>query len=159
MELYCEDSDPMGSRTARDCVSGNAVRIQPAQWSLLYFPRYVLAFRRSNLSIRWGNLYSHAGATSIAVEIPYRNLRLQLARRTGRSSAATDQELATAAAQHLSLPENEVSTTLRQAAEAIQKKQIRRVEALDLAQNLAGWTREVADPHRVLTAGAQEKTK
>ncbi len=106
-----------------------------------------------------GNLYSHAGAVSTAVSLPYRNLRLQLARKTGRSPDASDQELAAAAAQHLSLSENELSTSLRHAAEAIEKKQIRRVEALDLVRNFVGWTRELADPHRVLTSGAQEKTK
>lgn len=106
-----------------------------------------------------GNLYAHAGAASVAVEVPYRALRLQLARRMGRSSATPDRDLASAAVVRFSLPENEVADLLHQASQAARAKDLRGADALDLVRRLAGYSHHITNPNRAVGNRAQEKKK
>jgi len=93
-----------------------------------------------------GDLYDRAGATSIAVEIPYKRLRLQLARKLGRNSTASDAELARAASERLSLPETEILATLQQAAQAVRTPKLPGKRALDLVQKLVRYSRQLSMP-------------
>jgi hypothetical protein len=93
-----------------------------------------------------GELYSRAGAASVAVEVPYRRLRLDLARRLGRPSTATDADLARAAAQRLSLPEAEIAATLNAAGDASRASKLAPKQALDLVQKLVRYTQQLKAP-------------
>jgi hypothetical protein len=93
-----------------------------------------------------GELYSRAGAASVAVEVPYRRLRLDLSRRLGRPSTATDLDLAREAAKRLSLPEAEVYATLHAADEASRAPKLAPKNALELVQQLVRYTRQLKTP-------------
>ncbi len=93
-----------------------------------------------------GELYSRAGASPVAVEVPYRRLRLDLARRLGRPSTATDAELSRAAAQRLCLPEAEISATLQAAGEASRASKLAPKQAFELVQKLVRYTQQLKAP-------------
>jgi hypothetical protein len=93
-----------------------------------------------------GELYSRAGAASIAVEVPYRRLRLDLSRKLGRPSTTPDADLALAASQRLALPEAEIYATLHSAGQASHAAKLSGKEALDLVQNLVRYSRQLRSP-------------
>lgn len=93
-----------------------------------------------------GELYSRAGAAPVAVEVPYRRLRLDLARRLGRPSTSSDAELARAAAQRLSLPEVEVAAALHAAGDASRASKLAPKQALELVQQLVRYTQQLKAP-------------
>jgi hypothetical protein len=111
----------------------------------------VVPFTRSRLSPlefvdTMGELYSRAGAASIAVEVPYRKLRLDLARRVGRAHGSSDAELARAAAQRLGLAEAEVYRVLRAADDASGAVKLAPKQALVLVQTLVRYAQELKKP-------------
>ena len=93
-----------------------------------------------------GDLYDRAGATSMAVDIPYKRLRLQLARKLGRTAAASDAELARVAFERLSIPEAEMLATLQQASQASRTPKLPGKQALDLVQKLVRYSRQLTIP-------------
>ena len=90
-----------------------------------------------------GDLYNRAGAASLAVEVPYRRLRLDLSRKLGRASTTSDADLARGAAERLAMPEAEVYTTLQAAEQASRSVNLPGKQALDLVQKLVRYTRQL----------------
>jgi hypothetical protein len=84
-----------------------------------------------------GGLYQRAGAQSIAVNVSYRHLRLELTRRLGLAAAVTDADLANAAGQRLGLP-GDLADTLAEAAAAGTGK-LPAARALTLVQKLTAF--------------------
>jgi predicted DNA-binding transcriptional regulator YafY len=94
-----------------------------------------------------GDLYGRAGATSTAIEIPYRAFRLQLARKLGRSSTSTNAELATAATLSLGFPESEIMETLTVAEAGSKGPRVPGKKALDVVQKLVRGLHQLSIPH------------
>lgn len=86
-----------------------------------------------------GELYRRAGATQVAIDVPYRRLRLQLARRLGEPIAISDAALAQAAARRLGFPENDLRATLEEASLASKVPNLDRKKALALVQALMNY--------------------
>ncbi len=93
-----------------------------------------------------GQLYARAGAASVAVEVPLRRLRIQLARKLGRSTSTSDAELAQIAAQRLGFPETETRAALEHASQSATQQKLPLKLALSIVQQLAGYSRQLTRP-------------
>ncbi len=91
-----------------------------------------------------GELYRRAGATKVAIDVPYKRLRLQLARRLGQPIDSTDAQLAQIAAGRLGISENELRTTLEEASLASNVSKFDRKKALALVQSLLRYGRQLS---------------
>jgi hypothetical protein len=91
-----------------------------------------------------GELYRRAGATQVAIDVPYKRLRLQLARRLGEPITASDAALAQSAARRLGFPEAELRATLEEASFASKLTTFDRSKALTLVQTLLRYGRQLS---------------
>lgn len=87
-----------------------------------------------------GGLYQLAGATSVAVGVTYRHLRMRLTRQLGMPASAPDGELASAAAARLGWKLEPLRETLAQSSAAIKP---RPRQALALIQTMEGYTAQL----------------
>jgi hypothetical protein len=91
-----------------------------------------------------GELYRRADATQVAIDVPYRRLRLQLTRRLGEPITISDAALAQVAARRLGLPEAELRATLEEASFASKVSKLDRKKALALVQALMNYGRQLS---------------
>jgi hypothetical protein len=91
-----------------------------------------------------GELYRRAGATDVAIDVPYKRLRLQLARRLSAPITTTDAALAQSAARRFGLPEDELRETLESASLASKVTKFDRKKALALVQSLLRFGRQLS---------------
>ena len=90
-----------------------------------------------------GDLYARAGAASVAVEVPYKRLRLELARQLGRSPGIADAELAKAASQRFPVSEAELRDTLELASQAAGQPRFPAKRALELVRKLVDYSNKM----------------
>jgi hypothetical protein len=97
-----------------------------------------------------GGLYERAGAASIAVAVPYRHLRFELARGLGMPVGAADADLALAAGERLGLDGAKLAETLQNAATAgeykVKARQVKSKKALALVQSLEDFSLQLSIP-------------
>jgi hypothetical protein len=86
-----------------------------------------------------GGLYQRAGAASIAVEVSYRRVRLELSRRLGLPAAVSDPELAQAAADRLGFSKTDFAGSLERAAGALLDPKLSWRRGLRAIQDLERW--------------------
>jgi Domain of unknown function (DUF4350) len=86
-----------------------------------------------------GGLYQRAGAASIAVEVSYRRVRLELSRRLGLPAAVSDPELAQAAAERLGFSKTDFAGSLERAAGALLDPKLSWRLGLRAIQDLERW--------------------
>jgi hypothetical protein len=86
-----------------------------------------------------GGLYQRAGAASIAVEVSYRRVRLELSRRLGLPTAVSDPELAQAAADRLGFSKADFAGSLERAAGALLDAKLSWRRGLRAIQDLERW--------------------
>jgi hypothetical protein len=86
-----------------------------------------------------GGLYQRAGAASIAVEVSYRRVRLELSRRLGLPAAVSDPELAQAAADRLGFSKTDFGGSLERAAGALSDPKLSWRGGLRAIQDLERW--------------------
>ena len=103
------------------------------------------------------DVYRRAGATQVAVQVPYRQLRLQLALMLGKSNETPDAELAVAASRLLAIPESEISLPLRSASLMDSGRDGGKIvtkDAIAVVRRLALLGNQIRSPQ---TLGAKEK--
>ncbi len=93
-----------------------------------------------------GGLYERAGAASIAVAVPYRRLRFDLAHALGMPVGAPDADLALAAAERLGLDGVKLADTLQRAAQTSDSKKVKPRPALALVRSLEDFSLQLARP-------------
>jgi hypothetical protein len=93
-----------------------------------------------------GDLYRHAGASSIPVDVSRRHLRLELARRLGLPSQTSDPDLAGAAAERLGFDGAALNEALHQAAAASAIQKLPTAQALGLVQGLERFAEQLKMP-------------
>lgn len=86
-----------------------------------------------------GGLYQRAGAASIAVEVSYRRVRLELSRRLGLPAAVSDPELAQAAADRLGFSKTDFAGSLERAAGALLDAKLSWRRGLRAIHDLERW--------------------
>lgn len=91
-----------------------------------------------------GELYRRAGATEVAIDVPYKRLRLQLARKLGEPITTSDAALAQTAARRLGFPENELRATLEEASLASKVSKLDPKKALMIVQTLLRFGRQLS---------------
>jgi hypothetical protein len=91
-----------------------------------------------------GELYRRAGATEVAIDVPYKRLRLQLTRKLGEPITTSDAALAQTAARRLGLPENELRATLEEASSASKVSKLDPKKALTIVQTLLRFGRQLS---------------
>lgn len=87
-----------------------------------------------------GGLYQRAGATSVAVGVAYRHLRMKLTQQLGVPASAPDEELAPAAGARLGWKPDELLGVLEKSATPVG---LRPRQALALIQELEGYTAQL----------------
>jgi Domain of unknown function (DUF4350) len=86
-----------------------------------------------------GGLYQRAGAASIAVEVSYRRVRLELSRRLGLPAGVSDPELAQAAEERLGFSKTDFAGSLERAAGALLDGKLSWRRGLRAIQDLERW--------------------
>lgn len=146
----------------------------PLPWSLLQFGLAALAVlltfsRRSGPVVpapvisrlsplefveTMGGLYERAGAAAVAVAVPYRRFRLELAHALGMPTSASDADLAQAAGERLSFEAGALAGTLDNAARAAEDESLKGRKALELVRELERYSQQLRHP----SSKKQEKT-
>lgn len=93
-----------------------------------------------------GGLYERAGAASVAVAVPYRRFRLELARMLGCSANTADAELAQAAGERLGFDAAQLAKTLESAAGASEETKLKDKVALELVRDLERYSQNLRSP-------------
>ena len=138
----------------------------PVAWGLLQLG-FILAAVLFTFSRRWGpiaaptarsrlsplefvdtlgGLYERAGATSVAVDVAYRHLRLKLTQKLALPAAITNPNLAAAAHARLGWNSDELQTTLERAGAAAATRKLSAAAGLELIQNLEAYTHRLGVP-------------
>jgi hypothetical protein len=92
-----------------------------------------------------GGLYQRAGAASIPIEVSYRRLRRELARRLGLPITTEDSELAIAARPRLRLQE-QLGEVLRDASLRAKLQKVPARDALAQVQRMEGYLLQLRVP-------------
>lgn len=92
-----------------------------------------------------GGLYQRAGAASIPIEVAYRRLRRQLARKLGFATTVQDSELARAAHERLGF-EQQLDQVLQDASLHAKLQKLPARQALGLVQRMEGYLLQLRTP-------------
>jgi hypothetical protein len=83
-----------------------------------------------------GGLYQHAGATAVAIDVTYRQLRLRLAHRLALPSTVADDRVAQAAAERLAWDGTEFGQLLERAQKAAHPPNVSWREGLEMVRGM-----------------------
>jgi hypothetical protein len=103
-----------------------------------------------------GELYQRAGASAVAVEVPYLRLRRQLTRRLALDSTLPDAALAKASALRLGVSEAELRATLEAAHRLASLPKATEKETLKVAQELARYSRQFTSLRPMLKSSEEK---